>query len=47
MINYLQNISVANEPMFKIQSNSVDMNFGFLTSKMVNDIAGATIKENS
>ena len=47
MINYLQDISVANEPMLKIQSNSVDMNFGFLTSKMANDVAGTSIKEDN
>lgn len=47
MTNYLQDISVANEPMYKIQSNSVNMNLGFLTTKMVGEIAGATVKDDS
>ena len=47
MINYLQNISIPNEPMYNVQSNSVNMNFGFLTSKMAGEIAGATVKDDT
>ncbi|CAD8121951.1 unnamed protein product [Paramecium sonneborni] len=47
MMNYLQDISVANEPMYKVSSNSVNMNFGFLTSKLANEATGSTIKDSS
>ncbi|CAD8210006.1 unnamed protein product [Paramecium octaurelia] len=47
MINYLQDISVANEPMYKVSSNSVNMNFGFLTSKLANEATGSAIKDSS
>ncbi|CAD8121269.1 unnamed protein product [Paramecium sonneborni] len=47
MMNYLQDISVANEPMYKVSSNSVNLNFGFLTSKLATDAIGSSIKDNS
>lgn len=47
MVNYLQDISIPNEPMYKVQSNSVNMNFGFLTTKMAGEIAGVTVKDDT
>lgn len=33
--------------MYKVSSNSVNMNFGFLTSKLANEATGSAIKDNS
>ncbi|CAD8121927.1 unnamed protein product [Paramecium sonneborni] len=41
MQSQLQAISVANEPLYKVQSNSVNLNFGFLTTKMAGEVTGS------
>lgn len=33
--------------MYKVSSNSVNLNFGFLTSKLATDAIGSSIKDNS
>jgi hypothetical protein len=40
---------VANEPLYKIETNSANLNFGYLTSKITQTLTGITFasKENA
>ncbi|CAD8190791.1 unnamed protein product [Paramecium octaurelia] len=41
MQSQLQAISVANEPLYKVESNSLNLNFGYLTTKMAGEVTGS------